>query len=177
MSEVHAGTYLGPGANRDLDRLERQVGVPRLLEQRPEVVGNMKVHAELDHGGVRRVEKGRQTRAAQAVVVGQDVAAVLLDLDPPARLGVSTLREKKPRTLTRQERDLLERLPDHLANVLGDGSNVAQVHQVKIIAVEPLVLKVVDDELDIGRDPGGLDGAEVGADDLGAGELVRDCGC
>lgn len=50
---------------------------------------------------------------------------------------------------------------------------VAQVDKVKVVGrVGPGELGVVDLEAEVGRDPGGLDGADVEADDRGRGVLV-----
>ena len=52
------------------------------------------------------------------------------------------------------------------------------MHEIEIAAQRPFVLQVVDDKPQIGRDPVRLYRGEVGADDDGAGEPIRDCfGC
>jgi hypothetical protein len=50
--------------------------------------------------------------------------------------------------------------------------HVAHVNKVKVIAVHPAILDVVDDKLDVGWYPYGLDGTQVDTRDLGTGELL-----
>lgn len=47
--------------------------------------------------------------------------------------------------------------------------------EVEVLRVQPVVLDVVNHEAHVGGYPGGLDGAEVDAEDFSAGELVGDC--
>jgi hypothetical protein len=61
----------------------------------------------------------------------------------------------------------------NLGEVLDGRSHVAQVDVVKdIIAVKPWALAVIDQELDIGRNPCGLDGTEVDAENRCTGVLI-----
>ena len=46
------------------------------------------------------------------------------------------------------------------------------MHKVEVAAVGPFVLAVIDDESQVGWHPIRLDWREVGANDLGAGELI-----
>jgi hypothetical protein len=48
------------------------------------------------------------------------------------------------------------------------------VHKVKVLAVHPLVLDVVDHELEIRWDPRGLDWTEVNSNDGSTGEFIGD---
>ena len=48
------------------------------------------------------------------------------------------------------------------------------MHEIEIAAQRPFVLQVVDDKPQIGRDPVRLYRGEIGADDDGAGEPIRD---
>jgi hypothetical protein len=49
----------------------------------------------------------------------------------------------------------------------------AQVYEVEIVPLEcPVVVEVFNFEADVGWDPVGLDGGEVGADDGGGGEFI-----
>lgn len=48
------------------------------------------------------------------------------------------------------------------------------MHKVKVAAVHPLVLDVVDHELEIRGNPRGLDWAEVNTNDGSTGKLVGD---
>lgn len=55
-----------------------------------------------------------------------------------------------------------------------DGSDhAADVDEIeRVVFPSPGEVGVVDLELDVGWDPGGLDGGDIGADDLGVGEFV-----
>lgn len=53
---------------------------------------------------------------------------------------------------------------------------VAEVDKVElVVGVDPFFLKVVDEEVDVFRDEGGLDGGEIDAGDGGVGVSVADC--
>lgn len=69
---------------------------------------------------------------------------------------------------------MLADLAVQLRPVPDRAAHAAAVDEVKGVAgsVVPLALDVVDHEDAVGRHPLGLDGAEVAADDFGAGELV-----
>jgi len=98
--------------------------------------------------GVRRV--------VDSIVVRSDRHFVLLHFDPPAGLQVRVNLSA-------------ETLP-----VSDTASHAATADEIKRFArpVRPLALDIVDVELAPGRHPARLDGAEIRADDFGAGELV-----
>lgn len=47
----------------------------------------------------------------------------------------------------------LEGLPDELAGVPNEGADMPSVREVKIVSIQPLVLNIVDEKLDIRRYP------------------------
>ena len=65
---------------------------------------------------------------------------------------------------------------DDLPHVLQYRCHLAQVHQVEIVAMQPLILDVVNDKLDVWRHIGRLNGTEVDALYQRAGILIRNCG-
>ena len=59
--------------------------------------------------------------------------------------------------------------------LLQKGKNLAQVHEVVIRPVQPVLFNVVDDKSEVRRNPIGLNRGEVDAENLGRGELIGDC--
>lgn len=90
------------------------------------------------------------------IVLRLDPRFVLLHFDPPAGLQVRVSLS-------------VETIP-----VSDTASHATTMDEIKRFArpIRPLALDVVDVELAPGRHPARLDGAEIRADDLGAGELV-----
>ncbi len=134
--------------------------VPHLLKARvgePLLVRLSHVHGLVEHlaRAVQALEILAQVRReAQRVVVRLERDLELLQLDPAAgpQVGAGLAQEPRP---------------------VGDGAaQVARVDEVEGPLVEPGRLGVLDLEVQVGRHPAGLDGAEVGADHFGAGRLV-----
>lgn len=48
------------------------------------------------------------------------------------------------------------------------------MHKVKVVAVHPLVLNVIDHELEVRWNPRGLDRTEVNSNDGSTGEFIGD---
>lgn len=66
-------------------------------------------------------------------------------------------------------------LPEQVHGGLEDGHHVTHVHHVEIIAVQPGILDVVHQELDVGRHPYWLYGAQIQTGDLSTGIQIADC--
>jgi hypothetical protein len=64
--------------------------------------------------------------------------------------------------------------PEQLRKVGEEGAHVAAMDVVELVAVDPLVLGVVDLEAAVGRHVLGLDGRQVGAEHVRLGVLVRE---
>lgn len=97
-----------------------------------------------------------ERRRLERPIVRVRLGLVLLHLKPPARFQV------------------LVGLPVETVPVADPAGHAAAVDEVKFLVwgPRPVALDVIDVELAVGRNPGWLDGAEVGADDFGTGELV-----
>ena len=145
---------LGPPANRHLPRPRDHVDVARVLNVPAHLVVDLKGAAHALAGlGKERVPSVVDVVGRRNVRQGADVELDVLDV--PAGLGAA-------------EGFAVERGPVRDAAV-----QVAQVDKVKVVGrVGPGELGVIDLKAEVGRDPGGLDRADVEADDRSRGELV-----
>lgn len=152
---LHVGV-LWPGAYGPRDPVAADVDEARPLHEPLHVLGDVEALAELLAGLQRQGAPAAQVRAVQAPVVCAGRDADLGVLEP--RAGPEVLEDLGVE-----------------GGVVGD----APVYAARVDEVErgrrakgPGQREVVNLELEVGRDQGGLDGREVGGDDGGRGVLV-----
>lgn len=68
---------------------------------------------------------------------------------------------------------LLKALGDDRLKISQKQADVSQMDQIKVVTMEPGVVNIFNDEPEVGRYPGLLNRAQVKANHLGAGKLVR----
>lgn len=122
---------------------------PRLPHPTRQLRAGLGLHAHGAHALGRLDEVAGEVRVLGQRAVGRvDLHGEVLQLDPAAGLEV------------------LEALGHQRRPVAHGAEQVARVDEVELLRVCPLVLDVVDFEAHVGRYEGGLDGAEVVAEDL-----------
>lgn len=134
-------------------------------------LGGMKVVSTALFGGP--VDGVVEFPQPSALVVGSVVAenahVVLLHFDVPTGLEMAVSFSSR-RGEAGEGQDLLVRLPHQCRPVLNRPREVANMDQIERVLLPcPFGFCIVDLELDIWGDPGGLDWAQVCSDDLGGG--------
>ncbi|RBQ99468.1 hypothetical protein VDGD_20079 [Verticillium dahliae] len=145
---------LGPRAERHAPLDDADVLEAGVLEQLGQCGGDVEAEGlcETAKLGEPLVRLGR---LGEGAVVAEEVGAALGDLDLAPR------------------DEVMAALAEKGGPVLDGAPEGAGVDKVKVVAGPgPRKGGIIDLEADVGRHPGGLDGGEVGADDLGGGELV-----
>ena len=146
---------LRPRANRQAILLMLHILKPHLAHPSLNLTPRARIPPKLD----RRINQSRNPLLDLMLRLHASILTIIrnieiLELGPAARLGS------------------IIRLTNKTGPIRDRSSKVAEVDKVEFMGERPRFLGVVDFEFNVGGDPGGLGGGEVGADDVGGGEVV-----